>query len=331
MAIGRLLLRVGACGLSGMGVVACSNVWGFDTLTGSESDTDASSDAMEGNDSRATDAPWDASGFDAYVESCDDTGVCAPGDVPTGWSPVAFSESRMNICPNGWTQNDFVEKPIAGSGACDCSCAITPQPTCRGGSLSAYYSSDTSCGSSGAPLNSGVGCQVMGGVLPSHSKVVAVGPGGSCTGSAVPNLGAITHTDGRECVPPLVCNGLVCSGKSPNGFSACIDTSGEVACPSSSVFQQRFVVGTDATLKCSACPSCILSATCVNPSVSFYSDSSCINSIGVVAANNTCIGITGGTVNSYAYNVTVANVSCAASGAKTATVDVSIKHTVCCR
>ena len=86
MAVRRKLLCVCA-GLSTFGVLACSNLWGFETLTGSESD--AGHD--EGGADSGIDAGTPDAGSDGGLDTGDASVVCTPSGTRQPFNTVVSS------------------------------------------------------------------------------------------------------------------------------------------------------------------------------------------------------------------------------------------------
>ncbi len=83
-----------------------------------------------------------------------------------------------------------------------------------------------------------------------------------------------------------------------------------MACPAGP-FVNKTLVMDDATLSCSNCPTCTVSATCANPKVAFFSNNSCTSSVATVASDGSCVPVTGsGSVTAFKYLVDAQNVSC---------------------
>jgi hypothetical protein len=98
---------------------------------------------------------------------------------------------------------------------------------------------------------------------------------------------------------------------------------GDLACPSG--LPNKHMVGTSATLSCSACP-CTLSATC-SGTATFYSDSGCTNAVATVSTA-TCSATNGVNYASYKWTGTT-NTMCNL-GASTASVALAGVATICC-
>jgi hypothetical protein len=104
-----------------------------------------------------------------------------------------------------------------------------------------------------------------------------------------------------------------------------------VACPAGPFLQKKLVMG-DATLSCSNCPTCSVSATCANPKIAFFSNGGCTSSVTTLASDGSCVPVTGsGSVTAYKYLVDVQNPSCSATGAKQGQITPVSPTTVCCR
>jgi hypothetical protein len=153
---------------------------------------------------------------------------------------------------------------------------------------------------------------------------------GACAGQTTSDPTKVTETDTRACPVPQTGVPELCAGNAPSGFSACIMTNGDVPCPSGSPFSNRTLVADSMTLACSTCTACSLSATCQNPQLSGYSDTSCQTLLGTIAADNTCVGVMPGlTLTAVVYTASVS--TACVGGSSTASLQPVNARTVCCR
>jgi hypothetical protein len=308
---------------------------GTDSVVAPEAQApDAGVDVVQPPIDAAQDALQDAPASDVVSEPA---GPCstAPGacvqSVP-GWDVVAFATGSPGACPGGYSQLDVQSDPVIGAGACDCSCTITTQP-CVHGTIPTYYSNATGCASAGISLTiAGNGCiDFSGGNLGNYYKSPPLPVGGACSGTPITNLGALTTSSSRICLPPAACLEELCSGQAAPGFEACIRQPGDQACPAGP-FSKKHLVVEGATFSCSACSNCSVTAECNNPRIEFHSNNSCTNQVKTLASNDTCVGTEGGGyVSSLRYLVDVQNAQCSASGPKQAQLALSNASTVCCR
>lgn len=279
------------------------------------------------------DAPPDAPP-DVVAQPCSTPAGACLAAVPSGWEVAGFASTAASPCPSGYTQTDVKANPTLGAGACDCDCTITAEP-CVSGTMQTYYSTySTSCGATGEQLAvNGTGCTPLGfsGNLSSYYKSSTLPVGGACTGSPKAAPTALTSQPARVCAPPAACLEELCAGQAPTGLASCIRATGDVACPSGP-FVNRTVVADDATFTCSACSSCSVSATCANPKISFYGNTSCTSLVATLPSDGSCAAVSGyGSVNAYKYSVDVQNKSCSATGPKTGTLQLQSPTTICCR
>jgi hypothetical protein len=316
-----LLLATAACGLEDGGVIT-----GAPGDDASNIGPDASSDG-----SSATDSPGNA---DTAVPCNADPASCTLAGVVAGWTPVALTTASSPTCPAAFGQpQPLVSNPAAGAGACDCAAASPVSPTCDNGTLAFKVNAGafTTCGLSGlAVAVAGGTCTPISGYLADYVSVDAPpATGGSCTGTKTIDSSKLT-TSGSLACSPISCPESVCAGVVPPGFAACIEATGDVACPSGP-FSTKQLVGDSATLDCSAC-SCAATATCSGGSVAMWSDSACgASKVFTLPAGSCTQTNMGGTpVKGIVYTAT-ATPTYTATGPKTATVGLVNQKTVCCR
>ena len=89
------------------------------------------------------------------------------------------------------------------------------------------------------------------------------------------------------------------------------------------------------TRGCSQC-TCGTSASCSNPKLTFYSDSSCSSGAHDLPVTNTCASVNDGNGNSYKsfkYTATIANAACQTTTNSTPTGSLVLmgERTVCCQ
>ena len=299
-------------------------------IDASDGGTDAS-DASDGtvDASDASDAGPDAS--DAGDAGCPLT-ACTVANVPSGWEPIAYKENT-GACPSTFNGTAYVTNPTSGGNTCTCGCNLTSNPVCDVGTSQTFFSTAQGCGSSGQALTfSGSGClNFPGGNLANFYKSTAIAPsGGACT--AAPVTGAAVETTAESCAP-TVCKEDICAGNVPATYAACIETAGDQACPGSSPFTVKHVVGTNTNVACSNACTCAATGTCSAPKIAFYSDNACGNSVVTLVSDSTCVatGAGGSFVSSAKYSATLANPACTKGGSTTATLDLQNKRTICCR
>ena len=261
-------------------------------------------------------------------------GTCV-ASIPQGWSLVAYEPSQVS-CPAGYTASyDALANPQAAAGACTCTCSMTSQPTCDDGTLHINWGSSSTCPSSILPLGvGGGGCTQMQPGGPA-ANAISIPPlslsGGACSGFAVGDVSKVTTTEVRYCVVPGASAEGVCGGAAPSGFSACIASPGDVACPSGSPFGNRTVIGDAQILVCSACTSCAVQGDCTGSTVKFFGDYLCTAYVGSITADGTCTqpSWAGQQVHGLEYQAQV-NATCTAGGTSPG-FQATGTQTICCR
>lgn len=250
--------------------------------------------------------------------------------VPAGWTPVVLSTTNLS-CPLGFSGSNVHVDPVAMSGACTCSASNQNPPTCVNGNVT--RSNGTSCVNGQGQIAVNGQCNVVGGTIDIGEKDSTVGPGGSCTSTATANPNKLSDTPASVCTP-VQCPNDVCAGMAPAGHIACIQTTGDVACPSTGPFKNQRLVGDMMTLDCSAaCTTCAANATCTSASIAFYSDTACQNPVTSVAADSSChsTGLSNTAFGSVKYFATPQNITYTAMGPGTAKITRSNAKTLCCK
>jgi hypothetical protein len=238
--------------------------------TDMDAPSDAPADAKDGGPTDAGDGgPSDAGDggpTDAGADASD-AGTC-DASVPDGG--LVLLPPGDAGCPMGSVQQILATNPQAGVGACTCgACTPTADPTC-GGMLSVNWGGTSSCVS--GPLFfanvSNDTCTSFGltfNTADYNRWTQKVPTGGSCTASAVADLGKVSTTEVRTCVANAPSQ--VCAAQAA-GFRTCIDSPGSCSAP----YSVPLTVGTGPTLSCGAC-SCTRGASgCV---VDYYGSSQC--------------------------------------------------------
>jgi hypothetical protein len=80
------------------------------------------------------------------------TGACV-GALPADWELILFASDRATACPINFTGTDLISGPMAGAGACDCSCTVNSGATCTQGMMATKYGDDNTCPTVGLTLN----------------------------------------------------------------------------------------------------------------------------------------------------------------------------------
>lgn len=267
-----------------------------------------------------------------------DAGACTDPNVPANWVPIAYTTDANKPCPASYSSaavEDVTVDPALGSNACSCSCTKTADPDCQTGVTTISGVGQTCSGFSGGFSYSNGTCRPTGGTIDDYDEATTIKPsGGTCTVTTVPNNAAITSTSGRLCTPDASCAPAACGGYAPSGFSACIATAGDVACPAGSAFSAKHVVTELASVQCSDCGSaCTFQGSCTSPKLSFYAENTCTTLIVSIPANGTCTQTNKANtaVGGSKYTATASFTGCTAAGTSTATLGMQTPRTVCCR
>jgi hypothetical protein len=304
----------------------------FDQFTADSEPSDSGS-SDSGADQVIQDAVTDAvrdAIMDSITGPCQTPlGVCT-ATLPVGWTLVQLQPNRSAACPADFTQQDVISNPVAGTGACDCSCTANSASACNMGQLQTRYGTTTACSSAGAMINvNGAGCTMLSGNFSTYFSATPLSAGASCTPSTVTERMRVTSNQLRSCEPPAACREDVCNGRVPPGSSACIGRDGDHPCPAG--WTTRSLVGTDFSLTCSSC-TCQGSANCTNARINFFSDPNCATALISFAVDGTCQPTNGvGAIGSFTYAATAGNPMCTANGPRTATVALTGTRTLCCK
>ena len=329
--------------------LACALAAGCGLATDGLGSVDAGPDALDPAEGSVTGAA--GTGPDAPETTVDGGNVTEAGNdapapvdgaataclatIPAGWSVVAY-ETTTAACPAGYgAAHDELSGATAPASACPCSCQITADPNCTVGTVATSYGNGAGCFMQGAavPVNGGV-CSALtqGGMLAQTFSAAPIAlSGGSCTGAPQPEPSQVTAQAVRTCDAPPSVAGAVCEGAAPSGFALCIESAGDVTCPTGTPFTTRSVVADSETLACSACATCSLVGTCASPQISFYSDSMCTQLVVQLPSDGSCVSSGANRAAGVAAEYSAqANASCQASGS-TPTVTPQGLHTLCCR
>jgi hypothetical protein len=280
---------------------------------------------------------------DGPVNVVDGCGVSGCVDVPSGFSVVAFAATGAGqACPGDFGQpTDTVEGPTAGSGACTCSCSMTTPPTCpANGAITNTQDTDNSatCGNPGQTYaNQGCGTeglQVAFGPNTDHDFTPPGPTGGACTAAATNDDTKVTFAaEGRLCEPTTLaeCGGQVCVPSLSTPFAACVAATGDVPCPAS--FPTKHLVGSGATVTCSAGCTCSVTGTC-SGTLDYYTSTDCTGSVAFqVPATGQCVSTaSGGSYGSHQYVPGSPSGAACAGGGSTSpgTPTLNGATTVCC-
>ena len=265
-----------------------------------------------------------------------DADNCKGPDVPQGWTAVAYTKDQKSPCPAEFGPGeDVVTDAMAGAQACSCSCNKTQDPDCETGTTT-VSGVGMACNGFGVKLNfSGGKCTPINGTVDDYDKATTIpASGGTCNIQAVPNDSAITSQPARLCPAGPKCQSASCGGYAPPGFTSCIVSDGDVACPMGSAFSNKHLVGTGAHAACSGCGSaCTFQGKCDNPKLNWYSNNNCANLIVAIPADGTCTQTNKGNaqIGALSYTATPNFTGCTATATPTASVDLQKPRTVCCR
>jgi hypothetical protein len=209
---------------------------------------------------------------DVAVPMCE--GGCG---APVGFSPVLFALDRATSCPPSTTTLDLIADPTIGS-ACACDCTITEPPACA--RFTVYVDDGGSCNASAVTVTTSVSCWVN--LVPNRPHWSFVGSQtseGGCASEPASDAGGVVGTPSRACVD------TTCTGncQPTTGFQSCFFAVGDRQCPFGLTAHH---VG-QPSVSCGACSACSVKADCLG-TVSFFSDYSCQNSLGVTQPLNTC-------------------------------------------
>jgi len=258
--------------------------------------------------------------------SCANTSV-----IPNGWTAVAVASTNL-ACGAGFGGEAHEKtKPVALSGACECQAQNTSPPDCQSGALQTAYGPLCAVQGATTPVANGACTAVNWQLSFSYSSKPIAPTGGSCTGAKGLDATKVSGSDLTTCAA-TTCLEKVCAGVVPQGFAACIESAGDVACPNGSPFNMKQTVGDAVSLTdCSAC-TCTPSATCGQPMVDFFSDNKCMNGLVSLTSDNACQATNNNaaSVKGVMYTATVVP-TYTVSGPKTPNVSLTNTKTICCR
>lgn len=319
-----LVPLVTACGLESGGLSeyegGASDSSPVETSTADGSPGDAAPEADAGVDP----------GPDASDASSCPVNACASASVPGGWNPVAF-KSGATTCPGGFGPTTFVRDP---KGTCACGCSLTSAPHCDVGSVQTYYSANLSCGTTGGVHTFASSGQCLGMNTTFGGNGYGADPaplsGGTCSATPAPS----TTTTSTVACKNTACPEDVCAGNVPNGYTACIETTGSVPCPTGTPFTQKIDVGESATTACGGGCDCGVVGTCTAAKIAYFSDTNCNNAAQAfnVTGPNGCQSVTyNGSIRGAKYTATVSGAACKPGGTSSATASLVNPHTICCK
>ena len=288
-------------------------------------------DELDNDCNQATDCedPACAAGF-----------VCIPA-IPSGWSPVAFSAQSRPACPGGYTMElDVVSAPSSAS-TCACTCTEQDAASCTQGGVGIASNGTTCPVSPNFTLDangSQCGSTNLNTVASGKVKIAPLPPTqGACTGT--PSGTAPPLDEGRSCDATAVgvgcANGGACVASPSASFVSCIARDDATPCPPG--FPNGRSVGTNAT-DTRACTQCMCGtdASCSNPKLTLYSNSSCGGGDHALPVTGACDPVNDGSGNSYKsfkYTADIVNPSCQTTSESTPTGSLVLvgERTVCCQ
>ncbi len=327
-----LALGLIGCGLDDGGVVDVTP--GIDVDSSAPDVIVVSEDGKQPDNFVPTDAPVqpEAGPDTSWPCGVDPTSCANTSVIPNGWKAVAVASTNL-ACGAGFDKETHVKtSPAASVGACDCVAANQVPPSCLNGKTFTF--TGALCVTPAAMINVSTNtCTGINGSLSVFYASTTVPPsGGSCNASAVTDLTKVNTADLTVC-EAVTCPEKVCAGTPPNGFQACIETAGDVACPNGSPFNKKQTLGDAATLSCAACSSCTASAMCDMATLEFFTDNLCTNSVATFTSDGVCqaTGNASATVRGFIYKANTKNLTYTPTGPKTATVGLSNAQTICCR
>ncbi|HEY8039601.1 MAG TPA: hypothetical protein VIF15_07395 [Polyangiaceae bacterium] len=280
--------------------------------------------------------------------------ACTAGDVPAGWTVVAFSATTRPVCPGSYGTEQAVVSNVSGAAAsCACACSGTAAQ-CVG--LAGYYyygTNQSACGTAttvnNANINNGA-CTGTGDSIPNNTwyELLSTTPTvqqGTCSGSGQVSgsLQPVTTSAGATCsvAKPL---GAGCSGNQAcvpttgTTFLQCIAHPGDVNCPAFGFTTKTLAsTGNPGYVDSRGCGGCSCSTNLQScaplTSMAFYSNNNCTGTSWPIY--NSCTGeVAGGTALSYKINVTeTGDPSCQPSSGSSPTGTVTLDsnvETICC-
>jgi hypothetical protein len=264
---------------------------------------------------------------------------------------VSYEMNGHDDCGTGFgTPTAVLEGPTSAPGACDCgSCSITDPGSCTKADFAAAIDGPGGACTLGATLKSAGGACTK---LPADYKTSATskakvtpapwqGPG-ACTQTQGTPGAVLLAGQGQMCALAATLGGGcavggVCAPTAASQYSVCIAQNGDKACPAG--YPNKHTVGTGYADKrtCGSC-SCSVSATCVNPTETIYTQDNCSTTGSgqvstVLTADGQCDDVNDGngqTYVAYTYAATVSPSCGTTGGSVSGTVTVTGGQTVCC-
>ena len=278
---------------------------------------------------------------DCADPACTTGFACTTGDVPAGWTVLAYATAR-DACPAGFgASTDLEDYAGLGPASCACTCTSVAPALCDQGSLPLYSQGAGACGNTAAAtlnVQSGrCGSTNLQTVANGMVRIPPLPPiQGTCSPNLVKNVPATSKA--RACTAPAPgggCPGTTACVPKPSGkYGVCIASAGDVACPAG--WPTKHATGKSATdtRDCSTC-ACGTAATCANPKFTFYTDGACTAGAHDLTVDNVCDSVNDGSghpYSNYKYTATVVNGACAmtAAAGPTGAIAVTGAQTICC-
>jgi hypothetical protein len=204
-----------------------------------------------------------------------------PDAVPSGWVRVGYAQDQSAPCPSGFLDVDITTDAVLQADACTCGdCLVTTEPSCDAGAIKTYdthpgFGACKQIGPTFANSPAGQCAKIFPNGEPASAGTSFEGAppppvGGACSRAASLDTSKVQWTEGRICLPmETMCDSEVCAGIAP--FSECVLADGDQQCPAA--FSTRYVIGTNASIKCEAC-GCTLKSTCEG-TLTLYTDMTC--------------------------------------------------------
>jgi hypothetical protein len=273
--------------------------------------------------------------------ACTSGFACTAGDVPSGWTIVAYAAAR-DACPGGFgASTDLEDYAGLGPASCACTCTTDTPALCDQGSLALYSQGAGACGTTAvATMNVRSGACGTTNLSTVPSGMVRIPPLPPVQGTCSPNLvkSVPDKSNARACSAPAPGGGCpgtaACVAKASGTYAVCVGAAGDVACPAG--FPTKHATGKSSsdTRSCSTC-ACGTAATCADPKFTFYTNGTCSTGAHDLTVDDVCDPVNDGSGRSYSnykYTANVLNGACAltTSTGPTGAIAVTGQQTICC-
>jgi hypothetical protein len=292
---------------------------------------------------------------DCEDPACQKAGfACTAGEVPAGWTLVAYDAAKRAVCPSGFGDERAVVSDVSGAPA-TCSCMCSGGPAQCVGTTVFNRSSDacTTLTGTTVDVNNGACSPISTQLLSGYAyQLDQLGPEptaqqGTCSGAGavMGTLPPVAFTAGATCAVSRLSSsgcssGTVCVPPTPSSgeWKTCITHPGTVACPTfgfaHSISVSRGTPGYVDGRGCGPCP-CATSLGCGSASgVTLFTGSGCTGAAYGIDIG--CSAPVGSTTSEASYQVgfsTTGSAACGATGASAATGGVMLDsevETICC-